>query len=79
MRINSFYRSRAKNAAVGGSPTSQHRTFTAVDIGNVDVAMYVKMARRNGLVAIDKGTYAHVQLFTAGALEAAGIPFSLLP
>lgn len=66
----SWYRSPAKNLAVGGSPFSQHLLAWAVDWAmppGQNTAM-VKLARELGMVGVDEGDHVHVQMYPAGTI-----------
>lgn len=65
--LASWWRSLARNASVGGAPDSQHLIGTALDLTTRSLPLLLDEARRVGLVAIDEGTHAHLQLFPAGS------------
>ena len=80
VRISSWYRTRASNAAAGGDPLSQHLVACAIDVAGVapgippsDVAMEAIRQRLRfasvGVIERDP-THLHVQIFPRGALDA---------
>jgi hypothetical protein len=70
LRLTSWGRSRARNAAVGGKPRSQHLVWTAADFAGPTWAKDEarRRARSLGLIAFDEGDHLHVQLFPAGVI-----------
>jgi len=72
--VSSFGRGRSRNAAVGGSPHSQHLLWTAADLVPSDGDMYglANLARSSGAFGfvLNEGDHVHVQLFSASAIPA---------
>ncbi len=68
MFLNSWYRDRERNAAVGGSARSQHLFGLALDVTVPDPTRLVRSVRLAGLVAVDEGTHVHIQALLAGTL-----------
>ncbi len=67
----SWYRSPARNDAVGGSRESQHLLGLALDVvGGADTA---GAFRRAGFVVIPEFDHIHAQVYPAGVLAGAGI------
>lgn len=81
----SWYRDERENADVGGSFESQHRVATAIDVreagpgSSAPPHWWQAELRARGLIVVDEGDHAHVQLWPAGALARAGVDFSRLP
>lgn len=66
----SWWRSSARNMAVGGATYSQHLLGWAVDWSldpgrNRDL---VRVAEEIGLVGVDEGDHVHVQMYPAGVI-----------
>ena len=62
--ITSWWRDRRHNAEVGGHPSSQHLTGTALDLAKTpEATRFAQHARRYGMIAVDEGDHWHVQLF----------------
>ena len=66
----SWYRDPIRNAAVGGSPRSQHLVAFAVDFAMPagQMASFTNAANAQGMVGINEGSHVHVQMFPAGVL-----------
>jgi len=64
LRVNSYVRSPADNAAAGGLPDSQHLIGTAIDLSPPSFALEVALERA-GLVVVPYGTFLHAQLWPA--------------
>jgi len=72
----SWYRSEAKNMAVGGSTYSQHLLAWAVDWAmprgeNRDMVL---LARELGMVGVDEGDHVHIQMYPAGVIPKTFFP-----
>lgn len=68
-RVTSWWRTPARNAAVGGHPESQHLIGTAADFVPIAPSTYADIARAlegAGLVVVDEGDHVHAQLFAGG-------------
>jgi len=67
VRLTSWWRSRYRNAVVGGHPNSQHLTGLAIDVSR-DAAgsAFANAAAAYGLVPINEGDHWHIQRFPAG-------------
>jgi len=62
----SWYRSPARNFAVGGDPRSQHQLAWAADWAGLDAGgrdRFCHTGRAIGLVCVDEGDHVHVQTF----------------
>jgi hypothetical protein len=69
VRLTSWWRSRERNAAVGGQPTSQHLVGCAIDVVGVPLAQAQRLAAQYGLTAIASQRGAvHVQALPAGTV-----------
>jgi len=75
--VTSWWRSRSRNASVGGAVYSQHLLGFALDLVTPKPAALVRALNAAGLFATDEGDHVHVQAFRAGALPAS--LFSGLP
>jgi peptidase M15-like protein len=63
--ITSWGRTKAHNAAVGGSTNSKHLLWLAVDLvldADVDKKKLLQWIEDNGLMAIDEHTHIHVMV-----------------
>jgi len=69
LTATSWWRSAARNAAVGGHPYSQHLVGWALDVAGPDQQQFAKRARQLGLIAVQEADHVHVQLFPAGILQ----------
>jgi uncharacterized protein YcbK (DUF882 family) len=74
MRVafTSWWRSKQRNAQVGGAITSQHLLGLAVDVvpAGGSRSELLRRLRAAGLVALDEGDHVHVQAFRAGTIPA---------
>lgn len=81
-RISSWYRTRAQNAAVHGSPESQHLVALALDVSPPAPLEWVEWWRDRGLTVVTKahgtGPHTHIQRYPAGTLARAGVDFTRL-
>jgi uncharacterized protein YcbK (DUF882 family) len=72
MRVSfsSWWRSKQRNAQVGGAITSQHLLGLAVDLvpAGGSRSELLRRLRAAGLVALDEGDHVHVQAFSAGVV-----------
>ncbi len=68
LAAESWYRDKERNIRVGGSPRSQHRIGTAVDVvgPRAQQLRFLEDARAVGLIGLDEKTHVHIQLFRAG-------------
>jgi hypothetical protein len=75
LRASSWWRDVETNRRVGGHPDSQHLLGLALDVtGPPEVLQdFLVASRLQGLVALDEGTHAHLQLFPAGTPRDAGL------
>lgn len=69
--VSSWYRNEVHNARVGGDQFSQHLAALAADLTGTreQLRSFVGAAKARGLVALDFGTHAHIQLRPAGFLR----------
>lgn len=69
--VSSWFRNQLHNARVGGDPFSQHLIATAADLTGTreQLRSFVSSARARGLIALDYGSHAHIQLRPAGFLR----------
>jgi len=65
---SSWWRSRSRNATVGGALYSQHLLGFALDLVTPTPRALVVALVSQGLHAIDEGDHVHVQAFPPGAL-----------
>ena len=70
--VTSWWRSPERNAAVGGSSSSQHLLGVAIDVTG-DLQRIAHAARAAGWVVVVESDHVHLQAFPAGALARAGI------
>lgn len=75
LRASSWWRDEETNRRVNGHPDSQHLLGLALDVTGPPgvLADFLISSRLQGLVAIDEGTHAHLQLFPAGTPRDAGL------
>lgn len=67
MRITSWYRTVAHNAAVGGVADSQHLIGTGMDIAPRAVSKAMLLAQLHyDETVIDEGDHLHIQIWPAG-------------
>ena len=66
--LTSWYRDVERNRRVGGHPQSQHRLGLAIDVGGParDLEFWLEEIRSVGLIGVNEGSHAHVQLLPAG-------------
>lgn len=63
--VVSWFRTKSRNAAVGGHPQSKHLRGLAVDVvlnQGITKAAFIREANISGLTAIDEGDHIHVQV-----------------
>lgn len=71
--LTSWYRTEATNAAVGGSPESQHLLGFAVDVETDFPEQVEQFARGLGLIGVNEFDHVHLQIFPAGFLRSIGL------
>lgn len=69
VRISSWYRDRARNAACGGHPRSQHLIGWAIDLVPPRSVNQAAL-RALGLTVVDEGDHVHVQIVRSGVADA---------
>lgn len=60
LRVTSWYRDAARNAAVGGVPGSRHLRGLAVDVVAADPSRAARAFRASGLYVLDERDHLHV-------------------
>jgi len=74
-RASSWWRSPAKNIAVGGNPDSQHLIGTAIDlvVPENEKRQVIADLTRFGWVVVDEGDHLHAQAWPAGLARSIGL------
>lgn len=62
LRLTSWYRDPARNAAVGGAAASRHLRGLAIDVVASDLPRAIAAFRAQGLRVIDERDHLHVQV-----------------